>query len=97
MALEQMLKLSGVQAVLKNLLTAAAPELGAQVNEIANTIIAFKDQCDRIERRQILICQHLGIDIGDSNAENSRGTTVGFDGGERGANGASNGAGKQTG
>jgi hypothetical protein len=59
--IENMLKLSGVQAVLKNLLTAAAPELGAQVNEIANVILAFKEQCDRIERQQLAIMQHLEI------------------------------------
>lgn len=94
--IESMLKLSGVQAMLKNLLMAAAPELGAQVNEIANVILAFKEQCDRIERQQLEIMRHLGISpvtetaIGDLHATNVRGTNHGIAD-------ASNGAGKQAG
>lgn len=91
MAIE-IFKLQGVQQMLGNLLRAAAPELAEQVNEIANTAIALKEQFDRIERRQIAIMAHLGIaDLGDDHG----GRNVGGLDCENSV--ASNGAGKQAG
>jgi hypothetical protein len=55
MSLEKLLNMGGVQMMLGNLLKAAAPQLGEQVNEIAKVILAFKEQADRIEARQKII------------------------------------------
>ncbi len=85
-------KLQGVQQMLGNLLRAAAPELADQVNEIANTAIALKEQFDRIEHRQIAIMAHLGIaDLGEDHGGKDLG------GLDRGNPVASNGTGKQAG
>lgn len=61
MALEKILQSSGVQMMLRNLLAAAAPDLAAQVEDVANVINAFKQQLDRIETNQQRIMLRLGI------------------------------------
>jgi|HubBroStandDraft_4_1064222.scaffolds.fasta_scaffold01290_10 hypothetical protein len=61
MSVEKLLQMGGVQMMLGNLLKAAAPQLGEQVNEIAKVILEFKNQASRIEANQLLIMSHLGI------------------------------------
>lgn len=59
-----LLENKGVQMMLAQLLKNAAPQLGQQVEEIGNVVIAFKQQLDRIEAQQKLILDHLN---GDNN------------------------------
>jgi hypothetical protein len=67
MGLENMLEMRGVQLVLKNLLQAAAPQLGEQIEQIGNVITAFKEQSNRIEANQKIIMAHLGISPNEEN------------------------------
>jgi hypothetical protein len=97
--LENMLQMSGVQSILKNLVAAAAPQLVEQANQIGDTIRAFKDAMDRIEANQKLIMSHMGLltiaeqkQLRENLGENH---DVGRT--DRGIAEQSNGAGKQTG
>jgi hypothetical protein len=49
--IENMLKMSGVQAILLQLIEKAAPDLAKQAVDIGNTIVAFKSQLDRVEAK----------------------------------------------
>lgn len=71
MTLENTLKMSGVQSILTTLIEKAAPDLSKQANDIYNTIVAFKNQLDRIERQNALIIKHMGI----MEAENGPGSS----------------------
>jgi hypothetical protein len=63
------LQSKGVQMMLQNIVKAAAPELVEKVSEISAVIIAFKDQLDRIEARQLEIVGRMNDGYRGGNQE----------------------------
>jgi hypothetical protein len=62
---ENLLKMSGVQSILMQLIEKAAPQLHEHVNVIAGKIVAIGAQLDRIEANQNRVIELLELQNAD--------------------------------
>lgn len=62
--------------LLIQMLKNAAPELIPQLEQVADVVIAFKAQADRIEANQQLIMNHLGLTEHENGQSNSNGRQI---------------------
>lgn len=95
--LKNMLAMSGVQQMFGNLLKSVAPEIAAQVEQIANVAIDLKAQVDRMEAQQLEIMRHLGISVVAQTAAGELNGGKDLRGSIDGTVGASHGIGNETG